>query len=67
MTIVNYDWDEIENNIVEEYDDAGATVAEYTTEPDLYGNVVSQRRNGDDGIYHFDGQGSTLALTDVNG
>lgn len=67
MTIVNYDWDEDEDNIVEEYDDTGTTVAEYTTEPALFGNVVSQRRNGQDSVYHYDGQGSTLALTDSNG
>lgn len=46
MTIVNYDWDEDEDNIVEEYDDTGATIAEYTTEPDLFGNVISQRLGG---------------------
>ena len=67
MTIVNFDWDEIEDNIVEEYDDAGVTVAEYTTEPEEFGNVVSQYRNGQDSYFHYDGQGSTLALTDFSG
>ena len=37
-------WDPIEDNIVREYDEAGVVAAEYTTEPDLYGNVISQRR-----------------------
>jgi RHS repeat-associated protein len=66
MTIVNYDWDEDEDNIVEEYDDVGTIVAEYTTEPGPYGNVISQRRSGLDSVYHFDGVGSTLALTNAN-
>jgi RHS repeat-associated protein len=67
MTIVNYDWDEDEDNIVEEFDDVGNTIAEYTTEPAVFGNVVSQRRNGQDSFLHFDGQGSSLALTNANG
>jgi RHS repeat-associated protein len=67
MTIVNYDWDEDEDNIVEEYDDVGTIVAEYTTEAGLFGNLVSQRRIGQDSYYHFDGQGSTLALSNANG
>jgi hypothetical protein len=34
MVAVNYLWDELEDNIDEEYDDSGNSVAEYTTEPD---------------------------------
>jgi RHS repeat-associated protein len=67
MTAVNYLWDPVENNIVRELDDVGAVIAQYTTEPSLYGDVVSQRRNGVDSVYHYDGQGSTLALTDASG
>jgi len=63
MPVLNYDWDEIEDNIVEEYDDGGVAVAEYTTEPSLYGNVISQNRGGVDRQMHFDALGSTLALT----
>lgn len=64
MTIVNYDWDD-EDNIVEEYDDAGTSVAEYTTEPNRFGNVISQRRGSQDSYFHFDGSGSTLTVTDA--
>ena len=32
MPTVNYDWDELEDNIVEEFDDVGATIAEYDAE-----------------------------------
>ena len=67
MPIINYDWDEDEDNIVEEYDDTGVTVAEYTTEPDQFGDVLSQYRDGQESFYHTDGQGSTLALADANG
>jgi RHS repeat-associated protein len=64
MPVVNYDWDELEDNIVEEFDEAGNTLAEYTTEPDLFGNVISQNREGVESQFHFDAQGSTLAVTD---
>jgi len=67
MVAVNYDWDELEDNIDEEYDDAGNPVAEYTTEPYLYGNLVSQRRSGQSRFHCFDGQGSSLALTGESG
>lgn len=66
MPAVNYDWDDVEDNIVEEYDDAGVTVAEYTTEPGLYGNVISQNRSGVESQFHFDALGSTLVFTDNN-
>ena len=34
-----YFWDEIEDNVIEEYDgDTGNTIVEYTTEPTLYGS-----------------------------
>jgi len=64
MVAINYDWDELEDNIDEEYDDSGATIAEYTTEPELYGNLISQSQGGVTSQYHFDALGSTLALTD---
>jgi RHS repeat-associated protein len=66
MPVVNYDWDELEDNIVEEFDDVGNTLAEYTTEPDLFGNVISQNRQGVESQFHFDALGSTLAVTDEN-
>ena len=37
MVAVNYLWNPINDNIVREFDDAGATIAGYTTEPDLHG------------------------------
>lgn len=59
-------WDPVEDNIVQERDDTGVITAEYATEPYLYGNLISQNRFGVESQYHFDPQGSTLALTDDN-
>lgn len=58
-------WDPIEDNIVKEIDDAGTTIADYTTEPYLYGDLISQHRDGQSNFYHYDGQGSTASLTDL--
>ena len=64
MTAVNYLWNPINDNIVREFDDAGNTIAEYTTEPDLYGNVVSQFfRNGQTSYLLSDAQGNTTEPT----
>jgi RHS repeat-associated protein len=56
--------DTIEDNVVEEFDDAGNTKVDYTTEPDLYGSVVSQHRDGDSSFFHYDAQGSVIASSD---
>jgi RHS repeat-associated protein len=60
-------WDPIEDNIVKELDDSNTTVADYTTEPYLYGDLISQVRDGQSRFYHFDGLGSTTELTDSSG
>jgi RHS repeat-associated protein len=59
-------WDPIEDNVVKELDGVGTVVAEYTTEPGLYGNVISQNRGGVESQFHYDAPGSTLAVTDDN-
>jgi hypothetical protein len=65
MAAANYDWDDLEDNIVEEYDDVGNSIADYTTEPHR-GNVISQRRGSECTVYHFDALASTLALSDIS-
>jgi RHS repeat-associated protein len=60
-------WDEVEDNVIREYDDNNNTIAHYTTEPTLYGRVISQDRGGDVRHYKYDGQGNTVALTDNSG
>jgi RHS repeat-associated protein len=67
MPTVNFLWNPINDNIVKEFDENGNTVVEYTTEPDLYGNVISQHRGGQSSFFHFDGLGSTIAVTDAGG
>jgi len=66
MPETNFFSDPLSDNILQERDEVGAVTAEYTTEPGLYGNLVSQSRSGVESQYHFDALGSTLALTDDN-
>jgi hypothetical protein len=39
-------WDPVEDNIIQERDDTGTVTADYTTEPYLYGDLISQRHDG---------------------
>jgi hypothetical protein len=64
MPETNFFWDPHSDNILQERDETGAVAAEYTTEPGLYGNLISQNRHAVESQYHFDALGSTLALTD---
>jgi len=57
-------WDD--QNYLGETDAANDTQVVYTNEPQLYGNLVSQRRGGTSHWYHFDALGSTRELTDVS-
>jgi RHS repeat-associated protein len=66
MSRTYFFWDPLSDNILQERDESGTVTAEYTTEPGLYGNLISQNRGGVESQYHFDPQGSTLALTDDN-
>lgn len=64
MPVTNYLWDMVNDNVLAETDENGEVTAEYTYEPDLFGNVISQERDGVESFYHFDGLGSTRVLTD---
>src|SRR5436190_16235695 len=66
MSRTYFFWDPVSDNILQERDESGTVTAEYTTESGLYGNLISQNREGIESQYHFDPQGSTLALTDDN-
>src|SRR3989304_10410498 len=66
MTVTNYIWDVESDNLLMETDASGATTAVYTNEPDVFGELVSQRRGGGRSYYHFDAQRSTRELTDAN-
>ncbi|HUE72703.1 MAG TPA: RHS repeat-associated core domain-containing protein [Pirellulaceae bacterium] len=62
-----YEWDELEDNIIAEYDENGNVIVEYTTEPGYHGAVISEHRNGQTYYHHHDGQGNTIALTNDQG
>jgi RHS repeat-associated protein len=66
MSEINFFWDPLSDNILQERDETGAVTAEYTAEPGLYGNIISQNRGGVESQFHYDAQGSTLAVTDDN-
>jgi len=66
MPKTTYVWDELSDNVIEEYEDGILSVS-YTHEPGLYGNLLSQHRNSVTSYYHFDGRGDTVALTDDSG
>jgi len=63
MGTVNYIWDPLVDSYLMETDGSNNTQAVYTTEPEHYGRVVSQRRGSTSSYYHYDGSGSTRALT----
>jgi len=58
-------WDPIEDNIVKEFDGGGIAVVEYSTEPQLYGDIIARRTDGVTGYYHFDALGSVVGATDA--
>ena len=66
MPGIEYVWDELSDNVIEEYEDGVLSVS-YDHEPGLYGNLLSQNRNGVTSYYHYDGRGDTVALTDDSG
>jgi RHS repeat-associated protein len=51
-------------NILLETDGSNVTQVVYTLEPNVYGNLVSQRRSSTTSYYLFDALGSTRKLTD---
>ena len=66
MPKTTYMWDELSDNVAVEYEN-GVLAVGYTHEPGLYGNRLSQNRNGVTSYYHYDGRGDTVALTDGSG
>lgn len=58
----NYTWDE--DNILYETDDNDVVTAQYTYNPEHYGDLICERRDGNTYTHHYDAQGSTIAITD---
>jgi RHS repeat-associated protein len=54
-------------NILLETDGSDVTQVVYTVEPNVYGNLVSQRRGSTTSFYLFDALGSTRKLADSSG
>jgi RHS repeat-associated protein len=67
MPVTNYIWDEVNDTLLAETDEAGNTIAEYTHEPGQFGGLISERRANQSRYYHYDGLGSTRQLTDATG
>ena len=67
MTVTNFIWDEVSDNVLFETDENGAVTASYTNRPERFGELISQERNGVTSYYHYDGAHSTRQLTDENG
>jgi len=55
-------WDR--QNVLVETDGSNATQMIYTSQPEAYGRLISQRRSSTNRYYHFDALGSTDRLTD---
>ncbi len=66
MPKTTYVWDELSDNVIEEYE-GGVLTASYSHEPGLYGNLLRQNRSGTTHYYHYDGRGDTVALTNDAG
>ena len=46
-----YLWDPLEDNVIAEFDESNNLIVDYTTEPELYGNVISQHRDGETNVF----------------
>ena len=66
MTVTECIWDELSDNLLVETSEAGDAIATYSQEPDQFGELISQDRQGVVSGYHFDGLGSTRQLTNEN-
>ena len=68
MTVTNFIWDELSDNVLLETDETDALTARYTNRPEQFGKLISQYRIEDEKIverfYHYDGESSTRDLTD---
>jgi len=57
----NFVWDL--QNILLETNTLGVTQGRYTLQPDVFGNLLSQRRGATSHFFHFDALGSTAGLS----
>lgn len=62
-----FHWDPVHDCVIQESDGDGNTLVTYTREPRPYGPLISEHRNGQEYVHHYDAQGSTTMLTDESG
>jgi RHS repeat-associated protein len=62
--VTKFVWDPVFDCVQSELDETNAVTATYTNEPQPYGGVLSQHRNGVTSTLHADALGSTRAVTD---
>lgn len=65
MPVKKFIWDIQNDSVLMETDENDVPTVVYTNDPD--GNLISQRRGSTTSYYHYDGLGSTTALTDDTG
>ena len=61
-----YVWDYTTNTCLAELNEHGETTVEYTVNP-LTGELISERRDGEDIYHHYDSDGNTRETTDSAG
>jgi len=66
MTVTNFIWDELSDNVLLETDENDVVTAAYHNRPEQFGELLSQNRSGADRFFHFDGNHSTSDLTASN-
>ena len=57
----------IDDCVMHETDETGATTVTYTNEPGPFGPLISENRGGTTSYHHYDALGSTIALTNDAG
>jgi len=67
VATTNYIWDELNDSVLMEADESGATTGVYSQEPERFGGLISQCRNSVTSYFHQDILGSTRLLTDQSG
>src|SRR4051812_274773 len=63
MSDVHYFWDPVSDTLLQERDATGVVSVSYMNEPGPNGALISQRRAGAEMCYHFNAQGSVIALS----
>ncbi len=66
MPTAQFIWDELSDNLLIELDNNGELLAEYTHQPNQFGELISEYQDTETNYFHFDGLGSTRQITDAS-